>query len=98
MILGRRIDELIHHQILYFNTLLLEDTQLNIKDYEQFKVLKIKDSIDPQQQASTIWKKLIELDEKIRQETQTRHECSQQENQLLEQLLALDQAHLLQAV
>lgn len=95
IILGRKIDELIHHQILYFNALLLEETQLNIKDYEEFKTLKAKDTIRQQDQSDALLNKLLALDEKIKQETHTRHACTQQENQLLEQLLALDQAHLL---
>lgn len=94
--LGRKIDEQIHQQILYFNALVLEDGHLKIKDYEEFKALKIKDSMSQQEQNSEIWIKLLELDQKIRQETKTRHVCSQKEAQLLEQLLALDEASLLQ--
>lgn len=94
--LGRKIDEQIHQQILYFNALVLEDEHLKIKDYEEFKALKIKDSMSQQEQNSEIWIKLLELDQKIRQETKTRHVCSQKEAQLLEQLLALDKASLLQ--
>lgn len=94
--LGKRIDELIHHQILYFNALLLEDEQLKIKDYEEFKAMKMKESISQYAQNNEIWTTLLELDQKIRQETESRHMCSQKETQLLEQLLALDKASLLQ--